>query len=161
MCRLGPTVSRPKKTLARHNRGDRTHFLLHMHGAIATPRQSLQQGPSDVPVLSHMLDTARQILSSASTAPSSDTERASVPDIRVGFVGTITRKSFQLLTSSHRLSQVQLIPGDPQSPHKHLHAHAMAGPVDTSLPGAGFYRRNVVFGSMNWWSIEDLRAEIR
>jgi hypothetical protein len=37
----------------------------------------------------------------------------------------------------------------------------MAGPIDTKLPGAGFYRRNVVFGNMNWWSIEDLRAEIR
>lgn len=37
----------------------------------------------------------------------------------------------------------------------------MLGPVDTSLPGAGLWRRNVVFGSLNWWSIEDLRAEIR
>lgn len=33
--------------------------------------------------------------------------------------------------------------------------------MDTTLPGAGFYRRHVVFGSMNWWSVEDLRAEIR
>ena len=51
--------------------------------------------------------------------------------------------------------------GDPQIPHAHLHFHAMLGAVDTSLPGAGLWRRNVVFGSMNWWSIEDLRAEIR
>ena len=51
--------------------------------------------------------------------------------------------------------------GDPQIPHAHLHFHAMLGDVDTSLPGAGMWRRNVVFGSMNWWSIEDLRAEIR
>lgn len=51
--------------------------------------------------------------------------------------------------------------GDPQSPHAHLHAHALYGPVDTSLPGATLWRRNVVFGGLNWWSIEDLRAEIR
>jgi hypothetical protein len=42
-----------------------------------------------------------------------------------------------------------------------LHAHALLGDPDTSLPGASFFRRNVVFGALNWWSIEDLRAEIR
>ena len=51
--------------------------------------------------------------------------------------------------------------GDPFSPHDHLHAHALMGPVDTSAPGATFYRRNVIFGSLNWWAVEDLRAEIR
>lgn len=50
---------------------------------------------------------------------------------------------------------------DPQSPHAHLHAHALLGDPDTNLPGASFFRRNVVFGALNWWSIEDLRAEIR
>lgn len=54
-----------------------------------------------------------------------------------------------------------LTSGDPQSPHAHLHAHALFGPIDTSLPGATLWRRSVVFGGMNWWSLEDLRAEIR
>jgi hypothetical protein len=54
-----------------------------------------------------------------------------------------------------------MTPGDPQLPHAHMHAHAMIGPVNKSLPGAKFFRRNIVFGSLNWWSIEDLRAEIR
>ncbi|EIW70738.1 hypothetical protein TREMEDRAFT_71367 [Tremella mesenterica DSM 1558] len=62
-------------------------------------------------------------------------------DIRVGFVGSVMK--------------------DPQSPHAHLHAHAMLGPIDTTLPGATFWRRTVVFGGVNWWSVDDLRAEIR
>lgn len=37
----------------------------------------------------------------------------------------------------------------------------MLGAMDTSLPGATFYRRNVIFGNLNWWNVEDLRAEIR
>ena len=51
--------------------------------------------------------------------------------------------------------------GDPQSPHAHLHAHAMLGPMDSKLPGGSFWRRKVIFGAMNWWGVEDLRAEIR
>ena len=47
------------------------------------------------------------------------------------------------------------------SPYNHLHAHAMLGPPDKSAAGASFYRRNVIFGALNWWGIEDLRAEIR
>ncbi|KAK8864345.1 hypothetical protein IAR55_001592 [Kwoniella newhampshirensis] len=106
-------------------------------------------GPADVPTLGHMLETARRILLSSSgsqtTTTASEAERgkgkAKDDDVRVGFVGSVVR--------------------DPQSPHAHLHAHALLGPIDTSLSGANFWRRNVVFGSMNWWSLEDLRAEIR
>jgi diadenosine tetraphosphate (Ap4A) HIT family hydrolase len=61
---------------------------------------------------------------------------------------------FHIVANADRL-------GDPQIPHAHLHVHAMLGPIDTSLPGAGMWRRNVIFGTLNWWEIEDLRAEIR
>lgn len=63
----------------------------------------------------------------------------------------------------HKASGLQLRRSkeDPQSPHAHLHAHAYLPPIDTKLSGASLWRRNVVFGSLNWWSIEDLRAEIR
>ncbi|WWD17357.1 hypothetical protein CI109_101798 [Kwoniella shandongensis] len=106
-------------------------------------------GPADVPILGHILETARRILLSSSieahTSSANDAERgkgkAKDEDVRVGFVGTVVR--------------------DPQSPHAHLHAHALLGPIDTSLPGASFWRRNVVFGGVNWWSVEDLIAEIR
>ncbi|WVF71540.1 hypothetical protein IAT40_006348 [Kwoniella sp. CBS 6097] len=112
-------------------------------------------GPSDVPMLGHIIDTARHILSTAtisgggsggnSSATASEAERGKgkgkEDDFRVGFVGSVMR--------------------DPQCPHKHLHAHAMIGLIDTSLPGATFWRRNMVFGGVNWWSVEDLRAEIR
>lgn len=54
-----------------------------------------------------------------------------------------------------------LRPGDPASPHAHLHAQAYLGPIDMTAPGATFWRRNVVFAAVNWWSIQDLRAEIR
>jgi hypothetical protein len=47
------------------------------------------------------------------------------------------------------------------SPHAHLHAQAICGPIDTSAPGSTFWRRNVVFAGVNWYSIDDLRAEIR
>ena len=47
------------------------------------------------------------------------------------------------------------------SPHTHLHAQAIAGPIDTSAPGSSFWRRNVVFAGVNWYSLDDLRAEIR
>jgi hypothetical protein len=51
------------------------------------------QGPSDIPLLSHMLDTARQFLSSLpSTSASGDSESAKLPDLRVGFVGPIMRE---------------------------------------------------------------------
>ncbi|WWC61794.1 uncharacterized protein I303_104379 [Kwoniella dejecticola CBS 10117] len=105
-------------------------------------------GPSDVPMLSHILEITHRLLlpvTGQSSSSASDAERGKGKgkenDVRIGFVGSVTK--------------------DPQSPHAHLHAHAMVGPIDTSLPGATFWRRNVVFGSMNWWSIEDLRAEIR
>ncbi|WWC94100.1 hypothetical protein V866_000938 [Kwoniella sp. B9012] len=105
-------------------------------------------GPSDVPLLSHIIDLSHQLLSSTagqSSSTPSEAERGKGKgkdnDVRVGFVGNVMK--------------------DPQIPHSHLHAHAMVGPIDTSLPGATFWRRNVVFGPMNWWSIEDLRAEIR
>ncbi|OCF40344.1 hypothetical protein I317_05846 [Kwoniella heveanensis CBS 569] len=110
-------------------------------------------GPSDVPLLGHIIDTSRQILTSSvtssgegsSSATASEAERGKgkgkEDDFRVGFVGSVMR--------------------DPQCPHKHLHAHAMIGPIDITLPGATFWRRNMVFGGVNWWSIEDLRAEIR
>ncbi|WVQ99351.1 hypothetical protein IAU59_006484 [Kwoniella sp. CBS 9459] len=108
-------------------------------------------GPSDVPLLGHIIDTSRHILAACSSgeasggATASEAERGKgkgkEDDFRVGFVGSVMR--------------------DPQCPHKHLHAHAMMGPIDTSLPGATFWRRNMVFGGVNWWSVEDLRAEIR
>lgn len=50
---------------------------------------------------------------------------------------------------------------DPASLSRHLHAHALAGPIDPRAPGSTFYRRNVVFGALNGWDLEDLRAEIR
>lgn len=50
---------------------------------------------------------------------------------------------------------------DPAALSKHLHAHALAGPIDPKAPGSTFYRRNVVFGALNGWDLEDLRAEIR
>ncbi|WWC70281.1 uncharacterized protein I206_104231 [Kwoniella pini CBS 10737] len=105
-------------------------------------------GPSDVPLLSHILEVTHRLLSRTpgqSNTSASEAERGKGKekenDVRVGFVGSVKK--------------------DPQSPHPHLHAHAMVGPIDTSLPGATFWRRNVIFGSMNWWGIEDLRAEIR
>ncbi|WWC89404.1 uncharacterized protein L201_004328 [Kwoniella dendrophila CBS 6074] len=105
-------------------------------------------GPSDVPLLSHIIELSHRLLLSTTGQPSrtaSDAERGKGKgkenDIRVGFVGTVIK--------------------DPQSPHAHLHAHATLGPIDTSLPGATFFRRNMVFGAMNSWSVEDLRAEIR
>ncbi|ORY34079.1 hypothetical protein BCR39DRAFT_518376 [Naematelia encephala] len=101
-------------------------------------------GPSDVPLLSRILELARHILTSIPPAPGSDSERGrsfNDSDLRVGFVGPISK--------------------DPQSPYAHLHAHATLGPYDAKLPGATFWRRNVVLGPMNWWSVEDLRAEIR
>jgi hypothetical protein len=49
------------------------------------------QGPSDIPLLSHMLDTARQFLSNLPSM-SGDTERAKRPELRVGFVGPLMRK---------------------------------------------------------------------
>jgi len=98
-----------------------------------------EMGPADVPMLSNILNVAEQLLCSL---PGNGTEEGrKALDLRVGFVGSVMR--------------------DPQSPHVHLHAHAMLGPVDTSLPGATFWRRNVVFGGLNWWSVDDLRAEIR
>ncbi|OWZ81273.1 hypothetical protein C365_00245 [Cryptococcus neoformans Bt85] len=98
-------------------------------------------GASDIPLLSHILDTAAQILNSAAAA-GDDLERGKGKEtLHVGFVGSIIK--------------------DPQSPHAHLHAHAYLPPIDTKLSGASLWRRNVVFGSLNWWSIEDLRAEIR
>ena len=51
--------------------------------------------------------------------------------------------------------------GDPRFPYPHLHAHAFLGPFDKNLPGSTLWRRNVVYGTLNWWSVEDLRAEIR
>ncbi|WVQ82292.1 hypothetical protein IAT38_004420 [Cryptococcus sp. DSM 104549] len=105
---------------------------------------------SDIPILSHILDTATQILRSAAAAPSTEADRSrdlergkgkEKEKVHVGFLGSLMR--------------------DPAFPHKHLHAHAYLGPIDTKLPGAGIWRRNVVFGNMNWWSLEDLRAEIR
>ncbi|WRT66285.1 uncharacterized protein IL334_003238 [Kwoniella shivajii] len=105
-------------------------------------------GPSDVPLLSHIIELSNRLLGSLpaqANSSSSDAERGKGKgkenDVRVGLVGSVMK--------------------DPQCPHAHLHAHAMLGPVDTSLPGASFWRRNVVFGTMNWWGIEDLRAEIR
>lgn len=50
---------------------------------------------------------------------------------------------------------------DPKSPYPHLHAQAFLGPFDKGLPGSTLWRRNVVFSSLNWWGLEDLRAEIR
>jgi hypothetical protein len=113
------------------------------------------KGSSDVPLLSHILETARQFLFSLPSS-STDSESGKRPDLRVGFVGPTMRKWFLSLASAFTD-----LPGDPQLPHPHLHVHAMLGPVDKSLPGAGIWRRNVVFGALNWWSIEDLRAEIR
>ncbi|KAK4685545.1 hypothetical protein P7C73_g4603, partial [Tremellales sp. Uapishka_1] len=103
-------------------------------------------GPADITLLSHVLDTSHDLLSPlGSTLSDGIREESGKPkvedQVRVGFVGSVMK--------------------DPQSPYAHLHAHAMIGPIDTSLPGATFFRRNVVFGSMNWWSVEDLRAEIR
>jgi hypothetical protein len=115
-----------------------------------------KQGPSDIPLLSHMLDTARQFLSNLPSM-SGDNESAKRPELRVGFVGPIMR---ELHLPACIRGQANLS-GDPQCPHAHLHAHAMLGPIDRSLPGAGMWRRNVVYGALNWWSIEDLRAEIR
>ncbi|ORX36737.1 hypothetical protein BD324DRAFT_626988 [Kockovaella imperatae] len=95
--------------------------------------------PADVPALSHMIDVSRRLLSHHRHA---DVESGSKGlDFRIGFVGSVIK--------------------DPSASHKHLHAHAMMGSVDTASSGAGFFRRNVVFGALNWWSIEDLRAEIR
>ncbi|KIS01196.1 hypothetical protein L804_01070 [Cryptococcus deuterogattii 2001/935-1] len=99
-------------------------------------------GASDIPLLSHILDIATQLLNSAAAATGDDVERGKGKEkLQVGFVGSIIR--------------------DPQSPHAHLHAHAYLPPIDTKLSGASLWRRNVIFGSLNWWSIEDLRAEIR
>ncbi|KAL0250523.1 hypothetical protein I308_102701 [Cryptococcus tetragattii IND107] len=99
-------------------------------------------GASDIPLLSHVLDTAAQILNSAAATAGNDVERGTGKEkLQVGFVGSIIK--------------------DPQSPHAHLHAHAYLPPIDTKLSGASLWRRNVIFGSLNWWSIEDLRAEIR
>ncbi|WVQ72553.1 hypothetical protein IAR50_002110 [Cryptococcus sp. DSM 104548] len=99
-------------------------------------------GASDIPLLSHIIDTAAQILGSAASASLDDEERGKEKDkVQVGFVGSLMK--------------------DPQSPHAHLHAHAYLPPIDTKLAGATLWRRNVVFGSLNWWSVEDLRAEIR
>ncbi|ODN79840.1 hypothetical protein L202_03734 [Cryptococcus amylolentus CBS 6039] len=99
-------------------------------------------GASDIPLLSHIIDTAVQILNSAASASLDDEERGKEKDkVQVGFVGSLMK--------------------DPQSPHAHLHAHAYLPPIDTKLAGATLWRRNVVFGSLNWWSVEDLRAEIR
>ncbi|TXT15570.1 hypothetical protein VHUM_00073 [Vanrija humicola] len=53
------------------------------------------------------------------------------------------------------------MPRDPRSPYAHLHAQAFLGPFDKSLPGSTIWRRNVVFGTLNWWGINDLIAEIR
>jgi hypothetical protein len=50
------------------------------------------QGPSDVPVLSRMLDTARQVLSFQHGTQASEAERGKSPDIRVGFVGSMIRE---------------------------------------------------------------------
>lgn len=46
-------------------------------------------------------------------------------------------------------------------PYPHLHAQAFLGPFDRKLPGSTMWRRNVIFNLFNWWSVEDLRAEIR
>ncbi|EAL23576.1 hypothetical protein CNBA2230 [Cryptococcus deneoformans B-3501A] len=98
-------------------------------------------GASDIPLLSHILDTAAQILNSVAAAGDDLESGKGKEKLHVGFVGSIIK--------------------DPQSPHAHLHAHAYLTPIDTKLSGASLWRRNVVFGSLNWWSIEDLRAEIR
>lgn len=101
--------------------------------------------PSDIPLLSHILATTQQLLLSipaaSSTADAERRRKLDAKDIMVGFVGNLRR--------------------DPQSPHAHLHAHAMFGPMDSKLPGASMWRRKVIFGPMNWWGVEDLRAEIR
>ncbi|KAK1924162.1 hypothetical protein DB88DRAFT_489305 [Papiliotrema laurentii] len=118
--------------------GDGRHLIVVLNRHV----QSVYDlSPADIPLLSHVLDTSRRILTRSPVTPAEAEKGKEAGGVRVGFVGTLLR--------------------DPQSPHAHLHAHAMAGPIDTKLPGAGFYRRNVVFGNMNWWSIEDLRAEIR
>nr|ODN88297.1 hypothetical protein L203_02906 [Cryptococcus depauperatus CBS 7841] len=99
-------------------------------------------GASDIPLLSHILDTATQILHSAAAASNADVERGhGKDDVQVGFVGSIFK--------------------DPQSPYAHLHAHAYLPPINTKLAGASFWRRKVIFGPLNWWSVQDLRAEIR
>lgn len=55
------------------------------------------QGPSDIPVLSHMLDTARQFLSNLPSS-TGDRESAKQPDLRVGFIGPIMRQWIQSLS---------------------------------------------------------------
>ncbi|KAI9639445.1 uncharacterized protein MKK02DRAFT_39742 [Dioszegia hungarica] len=104
----------------------------HLVIVVNTHAESVYEfGPSDVPLLSKIIETAQLLLDPEHTKG----------EIKVGFVGNVMK--------------------DPQSPHAHLHAHALLGPPDTSLPGSTFWRRNVVYGFANWWSVQDLRAEIR
>ncbi|GMK56705.1 hypothetical protein CspeluHIS016_0305450 [Cutaneotrichosporon spelunceum] len=101
-------------------------------------------GPADVPLLSKIISTTQRLLldRAASSASASELERGyTSKNVRIGFV--------------HGM------PADPAMPYPHLHAQAFLGPFDRKLPGSTLWRRAVVFNPFNWWSVEDLRAEIR
>ncbi|BEI79888.1 hypothetical protein CcaverHIS002_0104170 [Cutaneotrichosporon cavernicola] len=101
-------------------------------------------GPADVPLLSKIISTTQRLLldRAAPTASASELERGfTAKDVRIGFV--------------HGM------PADPAMPYPHLHAQAFLGSFDRKLPGSTLWRRTVVFNPFNWWSVEDLRAEIR
>lgn len=48
-----------------------------------------------MPVLSRMVDTARQVLAYQLGTMASEAERGASPDIRIGFVGNLVRESRQ------------------------------------------------------------------
>ncbi|WOO76606.1 uncharacterized protein LOC62_01G000233 [Vanrija pseudolonga] len=101
-----------------------------------------QFGPTDLALLSHITATAsRLLLATAAKSPEAADRIFGAKDVSVGFVNGMPR--------------------DPRSPYAHLHAQAFLGPFEKSLPGSTLWRRNVVFGTLNWWAIPDLIAEIR
>lgn len=110
-------------------------------------------GPPDVPLLNKIQQVVRHILESIPDDGSNvkgrgkgnadETENSGKHEIRIGFIVSPFRDSLHS--------------------HKHLHLHALIPPLDN----ASFIRRNFAFGglwapgSVGWWELEDLIAEIR
>lgn len=111
-----------------------------------------------------MIVKARKILLGSVPASASQAERGfTAKDVRIGFVNGMPGKSSRDAGGLFPCCQAKavLIAADPRSPYPHLHAQAFLGSFDKNLPGSTLWRRNVVFSYLNWWALEDLRAEIR
>ncbi len=82
-------------------------------------------------------------------------------DVRVGFI--VSPFSERDLATAVVCCSSFTVTEDSLHPYAHLHLHALVPPLDN----ASFVRRNFAFGglwtpgSVGWWELEDLIAEIR